>query len=551
MELEKGMMYHIRLKKGDVGRYVLLPGDPFRTDLIATYFDEPKLIAHNREHKTWVGKLDGVPVAVTSTGMGCPSAAIALEELIKCGADTFIRVGTAGRVCDAAFDETLDGVINTAAVRDEGTTILIIVVFLVIAALMMTKKIPTLLALPLMAVIICIIAGVPAVGTDAEGNAIGWLQTVVENGTVRMGSAIMAVIFGAWLGQLMNKTGVTENIIKKSAELGGDRPLVVTLIMVVAVAILFTTLSGLGSIIMVGSIVLPILVSVGVPAISAACIFLMAFTTGLTFNIANWKSFSSIFGLEIEQIKSFEIYLLIATLIATLVLVFVEFKKNGVKFAFSAPVSDVPETRQLKGVAGTLAMLTPLVPILLVALLKVPVVPAFVAGIIWVLVFTSKSFSKAMNLLVKTCYDGITDAGPAVILMIGIGILYLAVTHSMVKEVLNPFLLAVIPSNRIAYIIFFSLLAPLSLYRGPMNLFGLGSGIAALVIGLGTLSPLAVMGAFLAAERIQGCGDPTNTQNVWTANFAEVDVNTITKKLLPYLWVIAVFGVVLSAFLYF
>ena len=298
--------------------------------------------------------------------------------------------------------------------------ILIIVVFLVIAALMMTKKIPTLLALPLMAVIICIIAGVPAVGTDAEGNAIGWLQTVVENGTVRMGSAIMAVIFGAWLGQLMNKTGVTENIIKKSAELGGDRPLVVTLIMVVAVAILFTTLSGLGSIIMVGSIVLPILVSVGVPAISAACIFLMAFTTGLTFNIANWKSFSSIFGLEIEQIKSFEIYLLIATLIATLVLVFVEFKKNGVKFAFSAPVSDVPETRQLKGVAGTLAMLTPLVPILLVALLKVPVVPAFVAGIIWVLVFTSKSFSKAMNLLVKTCYDGITDAGPAVILMIGV-----------------------------------------------------------------------------------------------------------------------------------
>lgn len=85
---QDGLMYHIHLRKGDIGRYVLLPGDPFRTDLIATYFDEPKLIAHNREHKTWVGKLDGVPVAVTSTGMGCPSAAIALEELIKCGADT-------------------------------------------------------------------------------------------------------------------------------------------------------------------------------------------------------------------------------------------------------------------------------------------------------------------------------------------------------------------------------------------------------------------------------------------------------------------------------
>lgn len=428
---------------------------------------------------------------------------------------------------------------------------LIIIAFILIAALMMTKKIPTLLALPLMAVVICMIAGVPAVGVDADGKAIGWLQSVLEAGTVRMGAAIMAVLFGAWLGQLMNKTGVTENIIKKSAELGGDRPLVVTIIMVVACAILFTTLSGLGSIIMVGSIVLPILISVGVPAISASCIFLMAFTTGLTFNIANWKTFSSIFNLEIEAIKGFEIYLLIATFAATLILVFVEFKKNGIKFAFSAPVSSSQETRQLKGFSGAMAMLTPLVPIILVAIFKVPVCPAFMVGIFWILLFTSKSFSKAMNLMVKTCYDGITDGGPAIILMVGIGILYLAVTHPMVKEVLNPFLLAVVPSSRIGYIIFFVLLAPLSLYRGPMNLFGLGSGIAALVIGLGTLSPLAVMGAFLAAERIQGCGDPTNTQNVWTANFAEVDVNTITKKLLPYLWALAAFGVILSAFMYF
>ena len=116
-------MYHIDLKPGDVGKYVLLPGDPFRTDLIASYFDDAKLVAHHREHKTWTGYLNGVKVSVTSTGMGCPSTAIAVEELIACGADTFIRVGTAGRVCDESFDQTLDGVINNAAVRDEGTTI--------------------------------------------------------------------------------------------------------------------------------------------------------------------------------------------------------------------------------------------------------------------------------------------------------------------------------------------------------------------------------------------------------------------------------------------
>ena len=91
---DEGKTYHVRVGKGDIGRYVLLPGDPFRTDLIASYFDDAKLVAHNREHKTWTGTLNGVPVSVVSTGMGCPSTAICLEELIACGADTFIRVGT-------------------------------------------------------------------------------------------------------------------------------------------------------------------------------------------------------------------------------------------------------------------------------------------------------------------------------------------------------------------------------------------------------------------------------------------------------------------------
>ena len=299
------------------------------------------------------------------------------------------------------------------------------------------------------------------------------------------------------------------------------------------------------------SFVLPILISVGVPAASAACIFLMAFTTGLACNIANWKSFASIFSLDIADIQGFEIYLMAATAIATLIMVIVEFKRNGIKFAFSAPVDNTKPTKQLTGVRGGLAMITPLIPIVLVAFLKVPVTPAFTVGIIWCLLFTSQSFSKAMNQMTKTCYDGITDAGPAVILMVGIGILFLAVTNASVKEVLNPLLLAIVPTSRVPYIIFFAILAPLALYRGPMNMFGLGSGIAALIIGLGTLNPLAVMAAFLAAERIQCGGDPTNTQNVWTANFCEVDVNTCTKKMLPYLWAVSIVGVILGAMLYF
>lgn len=114
------LMYHIQMKKGDVGRYVFLPGDPGRCEKIASYFDEPELIAYNREYKTYTGTLLGEKVSVTSTGIGCPSTAIAIEELIMIGADTFIRVGTSGGM--QPYLKAGDLGIVTGAIRDEGTT---------------------------------------------------------------------------------------------------------------------------------------------------------------------------------------------------------------------------------------------------------------------------------------------------------------------------------------------------------------------------------------------------------------------------------------------
>lgn len=117
---EEIAQYHIQLKTGDVGRYVLLPGDPGRCEKIAAYFDNPRLVASNREYKTYTGTLLGEKVSVTSTGIGCPSTAIAVEELIKIGADTFIRVGTSGGLQPDI--KTGDIAIVTAAIRDEGTS---------------------------------------------------------------------------------------------------------------------------------------------------------------------------------------------------------------------------------------------------------------------------------------------------------------------------------------------------------------------------------------------------------------------------------------------
>lgn len=116
----EGEQYHIGLKSGDVGKYVLLPGDPKRCKKIAEYFDDAKLVGDSREFVTYTGYLNGEKVSVTSTGIGGASSAIALEELVNIGADTFIRVGTCGGI-----DVNVKGgdiVIATGAIRMEGTS---------------------------------------------------------------------------------------------------------------------------------------------------------------------------------------------------------------------------------------------------------------------------------------------------------------------------------------------------------------------------------------------------------------------------------------------
>lgn len=112
--------HHIHLVPGDVAETVFLPGDVHRAKFIADRFDEAELVAHNRQYITYTGTYQGVPVSVTSTGIGCPALAIAVEELIKVGAKNFVRIGTCGAL--QPYVNLGDIVIATAAVRGDGTS---------------------------------------------------------------------------------------------------------------------------------------------------------------------------------------------------------------------------------------------------------------------------------------------------------------------------------------------------------------------------------------------------------------------------------------------
>jgi len=435
-------------------------------------------------------------------------------------------------------------------------SVAILLLFLLIAILMVTRKLPTLIALPVLAIGVAAIAGVPLFAVNSNNEDMGILNYVIQGGATRLATAYCAVILGAWLGQIMNHTGISKTIVKGAAELGGDRPFLVTILVTIAVSVLFTTIDGLGAVIMIATIALPIMISVGVTEITAACMMLFGMATGGIINMSNWAFYTAATGVEQSDVQTFALTMAVLTAVVSLIFAIVEFKRSGVKFAWAAHADlGTPEQTAAER-APLLSLFTPIIPIILVIGFQWPILPAFLAGILYcfiaLLIFSKeRSVSKYLSLFTKSAFEGVSDSAPAVLLMIGIGMVLLSFMHPQVAESITPFLKVVIPSSPIAYVLFFVILAPLALYRGPLNMWGLGSGIAAVIISLNILPAPAVFSAFLSTERVQSIGDPTNTHNVWLSNYVGTDVNKILIKVLPYIWGLAAIGIIISSIMWF
>ncbi len=431
--------------------------------------------------------------------------------------------------------------------------ILIIAFMLIIMALMATKKMPTVIALLVLAIGICIIAGVPFMAKDADGKAIGWFDTVLVTGATRLASNYVIAIFAGWLGCMMITTGIMRTMIKKGAELGGDRMLVVHLILYVLATILMSVVTGLGGAIMIGTIVIPILIAVGVDKMTAAVSFLFAKGIGVTFALSNIKTYSTMTGMEFEAVNTFSYIISAIGFIAGIVYIYVNDKKTGKKMAFSAPAAEEVEGEmEVKGVLGALSMLTPILPPFLVTVFKLPIIPALIIGVIWATLTTcwSLGWSRTMNMLSKTFIEGFEKTAPAGCLMIVIGMLLAAINLAPVKTALEPFMSAVAPKSLVTFLLFFIVLAPLCLYRGPFNLWGLGAGICALFVGLNLMTPAQAMVGFVSVTVMQSICCPTNTHNVWVAGFSDNEVTAITMKQLPYVWPAVALMIIIGTVMY-
>lgn len=473
------------------------------------------------------------------------------------------------------------------------------------SVMMFLRKLPALIVLPIMACAISLLGGVSIWDT---------MQFVVGQGALKLSSAYTIAIFGSMLSVYLQKTGVAENFIKRGAELAGDNPWIIGVLMLILIIILFSILGGLGAIIMVATIVLPIMSSVGLSAMTTVGIFLLGLSIGGIMNVGNWAVYINVMGLTIEQVRPFALIMFAISFIAALVYITVQLYMDGhdlklkkIFFRISIIIlsalsiykaySFLPGNFQIAimkfiyfineflfySIAGAILLLfaiaifrlisgksehsnevhwitffAPVIPLLLILIFSIDFITSFIAGLLFSFLATYKK--GRLNLFIQSMFEGGGMVMPVVVLMFGIGMLLVAITGPGVKlatypngwpvlALLKPVMMHMVPTTALGYVITFTVFAPLALYRGPLNVWGMGYGIAAVFLAAG-LSPGAVMGLLLAVGQIQGVSDPTNTHNVWLANEMQVDVQKILWNTLPYTWILASLGLIISALLF-
>ncbi|GGX69575.1 transporter [Streptomyces minutiscleroticus] len=423
-----------------------------------------------------------------------------------------------------------------------------VVILLVMAAgvaAMLTRKLPTAFALVLLALAIALVSGAPLTGENSV------LDTVLQEGAGALAATMVAIVLGSWLGRLLDETGIAGTLVRKIVEFGGDRPTVVAL-GVLAVSALVGTVTGSAPAAMLAGIIgIPAMVAVGVPKVTAAGTVLMGIAVGVPFELPVWQFFSTALDLPVGTVRGFMVKLFPFALVAAVAYVVIENRRRGTEHAWSLkPVTARPASRRERlGDTPWYALLAPVVPLVLALGLEVAIIPSLLAGVLYALVTTTRPGEMNKRLL-RTLYGGFEVAAPPLALFIAIGILLAAVKLPGAVEALEPLMKAVSPHHPVLFVAVFTLLVPLCLYRGPLNVFGLGAGIAGVLIATGIYPAVAVLGMATSYNQVFGVADPTSTQTVWSAQYAGVGPQQVMVRTLPYVWAVACGGLCVTAALY-
>ncbi|WP_367272770.1 citrate transporter [Paenibacillus tritici] len=378
------------------------------------------------------------------------------------------------------------------------------------------------------------------------------LTNVFQTGPENYGKAILVnIFFGAFFGRVLIDTGIAATLIRKVVELGGDKPRVTMSLLCIVTAVIFTSMTGIGPVISIAVIVLPIMLSLGIPSPIALFSFMGSIMAGIFGNIVNFKQYQAIFATANESYASYDYntyfkFGMIAMAVSLIVVLVVSNVMMNKKI--SRAWAATPDTGATKD-APAISWISIILPVIGVVVLKVPIIFGFIFAALFALLTCGKlkgGFANVCRMLSKQFSDGAIDVAPMIGFLLTLSMFNNAATYASpyFKELLD----GAMPQTALLLCIVFAILTPLGFFRGPMNLVGSGSAILAVVVATAAWPVQFLYPLFAITTVAPQHLDVTQSWVAWGFGYTKVPAKEYMKMSIPTGWII---GIILCAVVFF
>ena len=390
---------------------------------------------------------------------------------------------------------------------------------------------------------------------DGLKGLIAVLNNIYQSAPEGWGTTLVNVCWGAWFGRVLMETGIAATLIRKTVELGGDRPAVTVILLNIVTAFIFTAMMGAGPVIAIGVIVLPILMSLGIPKPIAMFTFMGAVSAGMYLNpVLQWSQLRA-FILAADEMPDFTFtwyathwgyFALGISLVVVCVLAVVYLKASKASHAWAAQAPANTASTD----APAIALILPIVPVVLKIALDFSVIGGFVIAGFLALFICGKmkgGFVASCQLVNKLYYDGVVDTAPLIGFLLTLPMFNTCASYAApyFKEVLGSFM----PTNEYIICAVFAVLSILGFFRGPLTLYGCGAA---------TLGVLSTVGHFSAPFLFCVFTIPSTTVNVgscitqswiaWGLAYTKVESKDFLKLSIPFAYITSILLYILTAF---
>ena len=391
-------------------------------------------------------------------------------------------------------------------------------------------------------------------GGDSGTTLVSILNKIYQSAPEGWGTTLVNVCWGAWFGRVLMETGIASTLIRKTVELGGDKPMVTIALLNIVTAIIFTAMTGAGPVIAIGVIVLPIMMSLGVPKAIAMFSFMESVAAGIYLNPVNFTQYRAFF-IEIDEMPNFTLgwyagkwgyAALVISVVVTTILAGFFLKKSKTSHAWAAQTRGASEQKD----APLYTLILPIVPVVLKIWLDFSVIGGFViAGFaaLFLCGKMNKSFKENCQLVNKLYYDGVVDTAPLVGFLLTLPMFNTCASYASpyFKEVLG----GIMPTNEYVVCALFAALSILGFFRGPLTLYGCGAATLGVLSAVGHFSVPFLFCVFTIPATTVNVGSCiTQSWIAWGLAYTKVESRDYLKLSIPFAYICSILLYILTAF---